>query len=77
MCMCANLEGQYHDESMSAPVDVWGGTPMLRARRLATAQHLCGALVGLVNPGLVGISLEEKSITKVTQLSSGQSDKIK
>lgn len=26
---------------------------------LATAQHLCGALVGLVNPGLVGISLRE------------------
>lgn len=25
--------------------------------RLATAEHLCGALVGLINPGLVGISL--------------------
>lgn len=30
----------------------WGG-------RLAAAQHLCGALVGLVNPGLVGIGLSE------------------
>lgn len=30
MCMCANLEGQYHDESMSAPVDdVRRGTPTL------------------------------------------------
>lgn len=31
----------------------------LGSGRLATAQHLCGALVGLVNPGLVGISLGE------------------
>lgn len=30
-----------------------------RSGRLATAQHLCGALVGLVNPGLVGIGLSE------------------
>lgn len=27
---------------------------------LATAQHLCSTLVGLINPGLIGISLEEK-----------------
>lgn len=25
--------------------------------RLATAQHLCGALVGLIDPGLVGVGL--------------------
>lgn len=25
--------------------------------RLATAQHLCSTLVGLINPGLIGISL--------------------
>lgn len=28
-------------------------------RGLAAAQHLCGALVGLVDPGLVGIGLRE------------------
>lgn len=32
----------------------------LGADRLATAQHLCGALVGLVNPGLVGVSLVQR-----------------
>lgn len=26
---------------------------------LATAQHLCSTLVGLINPGLVGISLKK------------------
>lgn len=58
--MCANLEGQYHDESMSAPNDAWRGTPDVHAPdsgRLATAQHLCGALVGLIDPGLVGVGL--------------------
>lgn len=30
-----------------------------RGRGLAAAQHLCGALVGLVDPGLVGIGLRE------------------
>lgn len=35
--------------------------------RLATAEHLCGALVGLINPGLVGISLgKEDGIGFVT-----------
>lgn len=29
---------------------------------LTAAQHLCSTLVSLVNPGLVGISLEEKKV---------------
>lgn len=64
MCMCANLEGQDHDESMSAPADVWRGDAgkivLWGRRRLATAQHLCGTLVGFINPSLVGISLESR-----------------
>lgn len=31
MCMCANLEGQYHDESITAPVGVRRGAPTLGA----------------------------------------------
>lgn len=71
MCMCANLEGQYHDESVSAPVGVRrrgahaeqgvGERGRGMGRGLATAQHLCGALVGLVDPGLVGIGLREEA----------------
>ena len=62
MCMCANL-GQYHDESVRAPVGVRRrGAHAQQGRRgrgrgLAAAQHLCGALVGLVDPGLVGVGL--------------------
>lgn len=66
MCMCANLEGQYHDGSVWAPVGVRRrGAHAQQGRRgeggrgLAAAQHLCGALVGLVDPGLVGIGLRE------------------
>lgn len=69
MCMCANLEGQYHDESVSAPVGVrrrgahaeQGRGGGAGGRGLAAAQHLCGALVGLVDPGLVGIGLREEA----------------
>lgn len=30
---------------------------------LATSQHFCGTLVGFVNPGFVGISLEDRDNT--------------
>lgn len=68
MCMCANLEGQYHDEAYRRLSACGDAAPTLsrvrgrgRGRGLAAAQHLCGALVGLVDPGLVGIGLREEA----------------
>lgn len=42
----------------------------LGSGHLATAQHLCGALVGLVNPGLVGFSLDEGKRNKYLNLTA-------
>lgn len=44
MCMCANLEGQYHDESMSAPIDAWRGTPGRSRSRLRAFSHCPASL---------------------------------
>lgn len=77
MCMCANLEGQYHDESTSAPVDVCGAgrqeAHALDWWRLATAQHLCGALVGFINSSLVGLSLGNKKKMQASYYSVSKS----
>lgn len=58
MCMCANLVGKYHDKSMK----VLSPETVLRRIctwwRLTTPQHLCCTLIGLINPGFVGNSLE-------------------
>ncbi len=39
------------------------GSQSTSRRSLATAQHLCGSLVGFVDPGFVGIGLEDKNNT--------------
>lgn len=44
MCMCANLEGQYHDESMSAPVDVRHGTPRRSCSGIRALSHCPASL---------------------------------
>ena len=65
MCMCANQEVNTMMKACLSAFTRGGGAyadPQRHARvhagSLATAQHLCGALVGLVDPGLVGVGLQ-------------------
>ena len=59
MCMCANLEDKYHmiKACLRLSTDWAASCRSVGDRSLATAQHLCGALVGFIDTGLVGISL--------------------
>lgn len=58
MCMCANLVGKYHDKSMkvlSPETVLWR---ICTWWDLTAPEHLCCTLIGLINPGFVGNSLE-------------------
>jgi len=58
VCMCADLLGNTmrKHEGAILPNSIWKKT---QTGHLTTPQHLCCTLVGLINSGFVGISLEK------------------